>query len=60
MSMLKNKRDFYEWGRFQNRVCVKSLLFMLGDEYRDRYFTMPKSIKLLQTGRYKHLVSWGF
>jgi hypothetical protein len=60
MSMLKNKRDFYEWGKFQNGVCVKSLLFMLGDEYRDKYFNLPKSIKLLQTGRYKHLVSWSF
>lgn len=60
MSMLKNKSDYYQFGKFQNGICVKSLLFLLSDEYMDKYFNVPKTIKLLQTGRYKHLVSWSF
>ena len=60
MSLLKDKKSYYEMGKHPGGVCVKTLLFLFGDEYYDKYFKRVKQVTLVRDGRFKRLVSWGF
>jgi hypothetical protein len=58
--MLIDKQDFYRMQQFSGGMNAKSLLFLFGDEYYDKYFKTIKSISLVRDGRFKKLVSWKF
>jgi hypothetical protein len=60
MALLKDKKNYYEFGKFSGGVCVKSLLFLLGDEFYSKYFKTIKSVTLVQDGRYKRVLGLGF
>lgn len=60
MALLKDKKSYYEMGKHPGGVCVKTLLFLLGDEYYDKYFKAIKQVTLMQDGRFKKLISWSF
>ena len=60
MSLLIDKKSFYQIGKHPGGVCVKSVLFLLGDEYRDRYFKTIKTVTIVQDGRLNKVLTWGF
>lgn len=59
MSLLKNKRDFYQISKFEGGVNVKNLLFLF-ENYYDQYFRKIRWIKVLKDGHFNRLLEWGF
>ena len=60
MSMLKDKKDFYQIGKHPGGVCVKSVLFLLGEEYYSQFFKTIKSVTVAQEGRFNKIKAWQF
>jgi superfamily II DNA or RNA helicase len=60
MSLLVDKKSFYQISKFEGGVCVKSVLFLMGNEYYDKYFKRIKTVVITQDGRFNKVVSWGF
>lgn len=58
-SLMKNKKDWYQIGKFEGGVCVKSVLFLLQNHY-DQFFRPIKKITLQKDGRFNKLISWEF
>jgi hypothetical protein len=58
-SLLKNKKDWYQIGKFEGSHNVKNLLFLFNNYY-DQYFKQVKQITLQKDGRFNRLVSWDF
>ena len=58
-SLLKNKRDWYQIGKFEGGHNVKNMLFLF-ENYYDQYFKRVKKITLQKDGRFNKLISWEF
>jgi len=58
-SLMKNKKDYYQIGKFEGGHNVKNLLFLF-ENYYDQYFKRVKKITLQRDGRFNKLISWEF
>ena len=58
-SLMKNKKDWYQIGKFEGGHSVKNILFLL-ENYYDQYYNDVKSITLTKDGKFNKLISWGF
>jgi superfamily II DNA or RNA helicase len=60
MSMLKDKKKYGVIAKFEGGVCVKSMMFLFGDEYRTQFFRDIKTVTVTKEGRFDKVLSWGF
>jgi len=60
MDMLKNKRDYYQMSKFEGGVNVKSVLFLLGEEYFERFFKQIKTVTVAKEKGFDKVRSWGY
>jgi len=58
-SLMKNKKDWYQIGKFEGGHNVKNLLFLF-ENYYNQYFHTIKTITTVKEGRFNKLISWGF
>jgi len=60
MNMLKNKRDYYQMSKFEGGVSVKSVLFLLGEEYFNQFFKQIKTVTIAREGHFDKVRSWEY
>jgi len=58
-SLMKNKKDWYQIGKFEGGHNVKNMLFLF-ENYYDQYFHTIKTITVIKDGRFNKLISWEF
>jgi len=60
MDMLKNKRDYYQMSKFEGGVNVKSVLFLLGEEYFDKFFKQIKTVTVAKEKGFDKVKAWTY
>jgi hypothetical protein len=60
MSMLIDKKKYSDIAKFQGGVCVKSVMFLFGEEYYDNFFKKIRSVTVINEGRFKKVINWAY
>jgi DNA repair protein RadD len=60
MSMLIDKKKYGDIAKFKDGVCVKSVMFLLGDEYYDKFFKTIRYVTVIDEGRFKKVKHWAY
>lgn len=60
MSLLIDKKSFYQIGKHPGGVCVKSVLFLLGEEYFNQFFKQIKTVTIAREGCFDKVKSWNY
>jgi hypothetical protein len=60
MSMLIDKKKYSDIAKFKGGVCVKSVMFLFGEEYYTKFFKTIRSVTVIDEGRFKKVKQWAY